>query len=64
MSAKTGTMRAIGALSGYIHHPDPALGEVAFSLVVNNAGRTDAAALRAAIDAIVVAVSSLSTQGN
>ena len=54
--AKTGTMTGVSALSGYLDHPDGArVGQVTFSLIANNAP-VHAAPLRAAQDAVAVAI--------
>ena len=53
--AKTGTLGGVSALSGYLLHPDPAMGEVTFSLMANNF-LGSGATLRPALDAIIVAV--------
>jgi D-alanyl-D-alanine carboxypeptidase/D-alanyl-D-alanine-endopeptidase (penicillin-binding protein 4) len=53
--AKTGTMGGVSGLSGYLLHPDPAVGEVTFSLLGNN-GLGYGGLLRPTQDAIVVAV--------
>ena len=43
------------ALSGYLDHPEPAVGSVYLSLLANNAPASTAA-LRAAQDAVAIAV--------
>ena len=53
--AKTGTLGGVSALSGYLLHEDPALGEVTFSILGNN-GLGAGGLLRPVQDAIVVAV--------
>ena len=53
--AKTGTMSGVSALSGYLEHADALIGEVWFALIANNSPQSSAV-LRAAQDAIAVAV--------
>ena len=53
--AKTGTMTGVSALSGYLRHADPAVGEIVFSLLGNNVPAYGGA-LRQFQDAIVIAI--------
>jgi D-alanyl-D-alanine carboxypeptidase/D-alanyl-D-alanine-endopeptidase (penicillin-binding protein 4) len=53
--AKTGTISAVAALSGYLMQPDPAAPPRAFSILVNNFTCSSAEA-RAAIDTLVTAL--------
>lgn len=58
--AKTGTMSGVSSLSGYLRHPDrQRVGDVYFSLIANNSP-LGSSTLRAAQDAIVVAVAEAS----
>ena len=48
--AKTGTLRGVRALSGYLNHPD--YGPLVFSIIVNQPGQSGTQMLQA-IDAVV-----------